>query len=248
MREMTGSPMPPIRDLLAACLGAILMAGVGAFETGEAAPWTLYSYWLLLMLLGVMFGRVAIERCELSVRDLIERPAVFARGVAVVAAVMTPAIFVMAWLAMGGEWSIDRLPILFGQALLVCSIQMLLQCALDPDRSAQPEMDHSATRDLRSRLPLHLRDARVVAVQGEDHYTRVHTVNGSALLLMRLGDALAELGGADGMRTHRSWWVARDAVVAARRGGGRAVLRLATDIEAPVSRTYAPQLRRAGWY
>lgn len=248
MRKMTvviDRFTPPTRDLLAGGLGAILMAGVGAFETGEAAPWTRYAYWAILMLAGVAFGRIAIRCYDLTLRDLTGRPAIFARSAAGVAAAMTPPIFLLAWLAMGGELSLDRLPPLFLQALFVCPIVLLLQCALDPAPTAEDDVARPALRD---RLPFHLRGARVVAVQGEDHYTRVHTDHGSALLLMRLSDALDELGAVEGMRTHRSWWVARDAVVAARRGGGRAILRLANDLEAPVSRTYAPLLRRAGWY
>ncbi len=66
-------------------------------------------------------------------------------------------------------------------------------------------------------------------------------------MTLRLADALAELAGAHGFRTHRSWWVAAEAIEAVRwrRGGGEA--RLAGDLTAPVSRTYAPALREAGW-
>jgi len=65
---------------------------------------------------------------------------------------------------------------------------------------------------------------------------------------MRLGDALAELEGLEGAQTHRSWWVSRHAVVEARRADGRAVLKLKSGAEAPVSRTYARALREAGWF
>ena len=65
---------------------------------------------------------------------------------------------------------------------------------------------------------------------------------------MRLSDAIAAVEALDGARTHRSWWVARDAVERVSRGDGRAVLTLSNGLEAPVSRTYAPALREAGWY
>ena len=51
-----------------------------------------------------------------------------------------------------------------------------------------------------------------IALQGEDHYVRIHTALGSELVLMRLGDAIQELDGLEGERVHRSWWVARRAV------------------------------------
>ena len=99
-----------------------------------------------------------------------------------------------------------------------------------------------------ARLPHRLRNAAIIAVQGEDHYVRVHTSRGQHLLLMRLSDALTELGGLDGGQTHRSWWVAKSAVTGVRRGNGRASLTLSNGVEAPVSRRFSPWLRTNGWY
>jgi hypothetical protein len=87
----------------------------------------------------------------------------------------------------------------------------------------------------------------VLALQGEDHYVRVHTAQGSELLLMRLGDAVAELDGLQGERVHRSWWVAKDAVGSARVSGRRAALTLTNGLEVPASREATARLRRAGW-
>lgn len=89
--------------------------------------------------------------------------------------------------------------------------------------------------------------ARLVAFEAEDHYLRVRTEAGSALVLMRLGDALEALSGLDGFRTHRSWWVARTAVEAVRWKGGRGVLTLSDGASAPVSRTYAVALKGTDW-
>jgi hypothetical protein len=87
----------------------------------------------------------------------------------------------------------------------------------------------------------------VLALQGEDHYVRVHTALGSELLLMRLGDAILELGDLAGQRVHRSWWVAREAVASARANGRRLSLTLSNGVEVPVSREASSRLRRAGW-
>lgn len=87
----------------------------------------------------------------------------------------------------------------------------------------------------------------VIALQAEDHYVRVHTTLGSDLLLMRFADAISEAEGIDGLRVHRSWWVARAAVAAARPEGRRAVLTLKTGLEVPATREITPELRRAGW-
>jgi len=97
-------------------------------------------------------------------------------------------------------------------------------------------------------LPLRLSGARLFALEAQDHYVRVHTDRGAVLVLTGLEAAIVKLAGVDGQRVHRSWWVARAAVVGVSRGGGRAVIRLVDGVQAPVSRRYARLLRTAGWY
>lgn len=99
---------------------------------------------------------------------------------------------------------------------------------------------------LAARLPATV-GREILALEAEDHYVRVHTERGSTLLLMRMADAVAELDELEGMRVHRSWWVAKAAVRACARDGRRMVLTLADGSKAPVTREAAPQLRRAGW-
>ncbi len=87
----------------------------------------------------------------------------------------------------------------------------------------------------------------VIALEMEDHYVRAHGIGGrSELVLLRMRDAVAELGAVDGERVHRSWWVARAAVVGKRRAGRNWVLRLDGDLEAPVARDRVPELRKKG--
>ncbi len=85
------------------------------------------------------------------------------------------------------------------------------------------------------------------ALRGEDHYVRVVGEAREELILMRLRDAIERLGDADGLRVHRSWWVAKDAVISVRRDGRTAVITLAGGHEVPVARDMMPHLRAAGW-
>jgi len=105
-----------------------------------------------------------------------------------------------------------------------------------------------ARPEFMARLPHRLRAATIIAVQGEDHYVRIHTSQGDHMLLMRLGDALRQLAVLEGAQTHRSWWVAKSAVTDVRRSSGRASLSLANGLEVPVSRRFSRQLRVSGWY
>jgi len=96
-------------------------------------------------------------------------------------------------------------------------------------------------------LPLPPGFGAILALKGEDHYVRVIGEGREELVLMRMRDAIERLGERDGLRVHRSWWVARDAVVAVRRDGRTAIITLTGDHEAPVARDMMPQLRAAGW-
>jgi DNA-binding LytR/AlgR family response regulator len=91
------------------------------------------------------------------------------------------------------------------------------------------------------------RTATVYAVSAEDHYLRIHTSAGEHMVLMRLGDAMRELAGLEGLQTHRSWWVAKQGLADAAKGDGRLVLKLKSGAEAPVSRTYQKAVKEAGW-
>lgn len=85
------------------------------------------------------------------------------------------------------------------------------------------------------------------AIQAEDHYLRVYTAAGSDLILHRFSDALGELEGVGGLQVHRSWWVARNGVADVVRRERKLFIVLKDGTEAPVSRTYAPAVREAGW-
>jgi len=98
-----------------------------------------------------------------------------------------------------------------------------------------------------ARIPARL-GRTLVALEMEDHYVRVHTADGSDLLLMRLRDAVAELEGFDGLQVHRSYWVAAAAVTGVeRKPDGKLTLVLSTGLKVPVSRSFAPAVRAAGW-
>jgi DNA-binding LytR/AlgR family response regulator len=88
----------------------------------------------------------------------------------------------------------------------------------------------------------------LIAVEADDHYLRVHTDAGSELVTARMSDAMNELAAAHGFRVHRSWWVAADAVEAVQWRKGVGEVRLVGGLVTPVSRSYGPALKAAGWF
>ena len=121
--------------------------------------------------------------------------------------------------------------------------------AAAPGLKAQPEEDASfAARELPrilQRLP-HQQRGRLLALSVQDHYTEVVTDRGKPLVLIRLGDAIKETDGVDGLQIHRSHWIALQAVRKTLNNKGRIEIELENGDVLPVSRSYAPLVRKAG--
>lgn len=87
----------------------------------------------------------------------------------------------------------------------------------------------------------------ILALESEDHYVRVHGMQHSELLLLRLRDAIAEMDESLGEQTHRSWWVARNAVAEVAGSGRNRYLRLVNGTRALVARDSVDRLSRSGF-
>ncbi|WP_298330992.1 LytTR family DNA-binding domain-containing protein [Asticcacaulis sp.] len=133
----------------------------------------------------------------------------------------------------------DLSPVLwYGQTLLIGGLMFAVVWALQRRAASRPVL---AETEPPAALP-----KDVLALQMEDHYVRVHTPTGAQLMLMPLHQAIAQLE-TEGLRTHRSWWVARHAVKTIE-GTPRAMrLHLTNGLTAPVARSAVVHLRQAGW-
>jgi DNA-binding LytR/AlgR family response regulator len=245
-----------IRSLVVALAAAALMTLTEALGTDELPVGTRLVYWLVLMLSGALLG-IGVSAAVRSWGLLQQRP--WLEGALVALGVAVPVTLVVLgagrFFLASGPLSMRAVLTLFLVVLAIAAAITAIHVALDL-RPAQdtnldapaPELLAPVRAPLSDRLPRHLQHAAVLAVQAEDHYLRVHTDAGSHLILMRLADAVPELVPIAGARTHRSWWVARDAVAAAERRDGRGELQLKNGVTAPVSRSAYPELRKAGWF
>ena len=131
-------------------------------------------------------------------------------------------------------------------ALLLC-VTIALDYVTEQNRRLQSSRADASAHDnavaaLLENIPVRLR-GELLCIETEDHYLRVHTDRGQHLCLMRMSDALAMLADARGLRVHRSWWVAEDAVSDARIEGRKISLSLKNGLSIPVSRRYAADVR-----
>ena len=114
------------------------------------------------------------------------------------------------------------------------------------DGAGRTEPPPSARLVDNAALPARLR-AQTLCLQMEDHYVRVHTPTGSELVLMPMHWAIEALGDTEGLRVHRSWWVARVAVGQVTGEGRALALLLTSGFRVPVARNRIAELRAKGW-
>lgn len=119
------------------------------------------------------------------------------------------------------------------------------------DDDAIVEQTAAAPARTNAELPLflrHLPDLKpsdILVLEAEDHYTRVHTHSGSVLVPGRFRDAVAQCGGLDGLRVHRSFWVARDAIHECWTDKGAIQLATHNGMKIPVSRSHYALVKAA---
>lgn len=93
-----------------------------------------------------------------------------------------------------------------------------------------------------NRLPVDL-GKNLISLSMQDHYVEATTDKGTALVLLRFGDAMDELGDLPGAQIHRSHWIAHSAFCGLERADGKLVARLSDNRRLPVSRTYTQTAR-----
>ena len=216
---------------IGACLGVI---GPFGSYLNDGGPATRILYWTATSSLGwVLFDLLVdrivppvarIPRWALTGIAVVVATLPFSVGIHALARLIWPHLVRIGWM----EWYL--------QALFVSAVYLVAR-SLWP--RVMPVMRVPAE-------PARL-GREVLCLQMEDHYVRVHSRDGSRLVLNSLARAVAELKAVEGLQVHRSWWVARHAVDAIVEDGRNIRLRLTNGLEAPVSRTRIAMLRAAGW-
>jgi hypothetical protein len=239
-----------LRGLAFAAIAGLFFAFVGAFGTADAPLLPRILFWIGASVGGGLAGNLTAR--TIAARGLFDdRPWL---ACTLIVLVLAPPGTLLIWL--GAALAFDRplvlrdAPSFFIPVLVMTVVMTALSYFVTRPRNFVTTASPAQAEPPRflERLPLKLRGATLYAVEAEDHYLRLHTDRGQELILMRLSDAVAELAGIEGAQTHRSWWVAREALTDARRGDGRATLTLKSGVKVPVSRAYAKALREAGWF
>jgi DNA-binding LytR/AlgR family response regulator len=247
------------RPFLAAIPVGLLLGFAGPFGSYPAFPTaTRYAFWLGLTAAGVVAAVAADAVLPLT---RLRAGAIRIAAVALVSAM--PMTFVVAWtmslVQPGRFFTPQQLPTLFAA---VAAVQLLVVLVVYATTTTAPTADGAEAPGRAPALPEAAADAipasfpsamlrrlppgigsDIIALETEDHYLRVHAVGGSALIHMRMADAVALLDPQLGAQVHRRWWVAQAAVAGVRTEGQRLSLCLIDKTLVPVGRTFSAAAR-----
>ncbi|MDO9433017.1 MAG: LytTR family DNA-binding domain-containing protein [Phenylobacterium sp.] len=245
----TAPPAPRIWLMTLAGAAAIglflgLIGPFGSYLTGPS--WQRVAYWVATLSLGAVAfalpARVILHRGMGRLRTWIWLAALiltaslpFAALIAVIASAVWPHLASRGLLEWYGQVLAISTPLVVGQALLSTR-----------NRAQQAPIDTPAPSATPTNL-LGTPPSEVLCLRMEDHYVRVYTRSGSRLVLATMGQAIAAVAPREGLRVHRSWWVARDGVDQVMVEGRNLRLRLTNGVEAQVARSAIAPLRAAGW-
>jgi hypothetical protein len=233
--------------LLLAGLG-LVMAAIGPYRTLDIPDLLRTAYWLVAVigagLTGILVD-IALGR----------RIGGFWTRIAAVSLVMTPPVTLFIYALNASMLGLPNRPWLLPQlawqvlvvVLLIMTLRALMWRRIVETRTIVMPPLPEAEREFRLRLSAKRRTAKLIAIEAEDHYVRVHTHTGSELVSMRFSEAIEELAQAHGYRLHRSWWVSAEAIENVRWKRGTGEARLTGGLVAPVSRSCAGTLKQAGW-
>jgi hypothetical protein len=242
-----------IRRLAVQLVIGAALGWLGPFDTREMMPLPQRElYWMISIPVIGLFTRLAIRTVIAHERTkswpLLLR---VAAGAALAGFPATFVVLLLHGLLVGSmhidAWGLTEVYITVSIVIgLVAYPRVLLGIARRPAEPTAPAEPEAQASSFLRRIPPKL-GTDLLSLAAEDHYIRVTTRLGSDLILCRLSDAIAELGPAEGQRVHRSYWVAQGAVASVERKDGKPALLLTNGESVPVSQSYVPALKAAGW-
>ena len=243
-----------------------LLGPFGTYQSLAAGP--RLAYWLAVISMNWFLTNAIVRQAEALAGDRLpmSRISVPLLG-AWLAALPETGIMVLANGLSGIGWPANMV-VLLGQVLVLLTAITLpiytleeMRARLDDRRDQDQPAAGAPTKPMTeaqttwhaeegparfaARLPRPI-GGQLLCLETQDHYLVIHHSRGSEMILCRMKDAARELDGL-GLRVHRSWWVARDAVASVERDGHCTFLCLTDTRRVPVGRSFRADLKAAGW-
>ena len=248
-----------LNDLLITVVVGILLGFLSPFGMHEVPVTFAISYWVMMCTCGYFIYMPCTQLSERYLTKIV--PKNWVRfGISIIVASILMSFFVPF-----SVWLFFNIPInysqqfwqVFPKVILIGGILSFIGFVKDYikrqnsklNESEQQLQKHAVQENLKfekfmAQLPVEKR-GKLYCLEMSDHYLKVYTDKGHHLLLMRFKDALDLLSDYQGMQTHRSWWVALDAIVKVNKEGRKISLEMINQLQVPVSRTYAEAIKTA---
>lgn len=240
----------------------LIFAVTGPYGTfARMMPGARFGYWLVLHAMAWSIAIVFVVAAEILLRRWV--PNMFARMIAGATIAALPIGFGIGLVNLAFFGAVPNILGSLHQSLmsiplclLFCGLtyltmhQQIAMAAEGPsgEKPAIASVKTSEIRGLPSQTPILSRlkpenRGALLRLAVQDHYTEVVTSRGRELVLLRFGDALMEIGDTEGMRLHRSHWIATGHVAGLKRDNGKLFVVARDGTEMPVSRSYADTVR-----
>ncbi len=240
---------------------AFMAIAVGPFGTYEAMGlWDRTVFWTLDVM-GGMVIIVPVLHVFYHSRLMAGLPSQVRFGLGVALGALPAAGFItLLYGTIGADLQISTpFPVLYIEVTVFSTLLLLTEFILWPMVFGTPEpqpavvttpsesvpVSKSPVPALLTRLAVEHRDAAIISISMQDHYAEVTTTVGTALILMRLNDAIDLLEGYPGARIQRSHWVAKDFVTGIERSGRRVEVRLQDGRTLPIGATYLKAVQQS---
>ena len=242
MRDVFSSP----RTLAAMLVIGVLLGLIGPFSTFQyflLAPRIAYWVFIVLTCYGVgAFGGGFVVNI---MHQLKRQPNVVMMiiGGGIGAGLPVAVTVTIANATILGDWEIsgfEGVMTLVYCVLVSMCITALHVLFLREDRPSAPKQV-----PILARLQIQNR-GKLLYMSMQDHYINVVTSRGQELLLLRMGDAEKETTGIDGLRIHRSHWIAIEGIKSVDRQNGNYVVEMLDGAKLPISRGQVQAARDAG--
>lgn len=240
LRERPALHLP--EQLVGFATTVAFMVVLGPFGTSDLPPLTRAAYWALCIGPGwlLILTLILITRRMAFFAD---RPAIL-RPLTAIALAFLPIVLFASWvdhLFRPDAGSAPPLVMLLNVGAIFVLVSGILLARIRP--RLEPPAPLPARNAFLDRLPPTLGTA-LISLTSQDHYVEVTTAKGRELIHMRLSDAIEELADYPGRQIHRSHWISAHAFTGTTRENGRLMAHLADGRALPVSRSFAPDVRR----
>jgi DNA-binding LytR/AlgR family response regulator len=263
---MAGREMMAQSRVLVACLVVLILVLIGPFDTHRSlGVLMLILYWSVIVFGSLFCASLA----QISLEPIIYGWPVWLQAAAEalgMTAVFTPLCYAWTTLVvapadgvlMAFHWfvldvALISFAIFAASRITLATISQALAEAkvhqAAPEAVEQGTLPESAQQG--GQCLLYRRIAKddpgpILRIEAMDHFVNVVTPQAVYPLRLRFVDAVEQMEGVEGVITHRSHWVARDAIAAVQRENGRLFLRMTNCALVPVSRKYRPALEKMG--